>query len=47
MKRPPIRFELEVKVASGEEGQELRVAQARAIKDILMWWWRQQQGTSA
>jgi hypothetical protein len=31
-----------VKVVSGEE---LRLAQARAIKDILMWW-RHQQTTS-
>lgn len=37
MRRGEIRFEFEVEVVGGEEGQELRLQQARALKDILMW----------
>jgi hypothetical protein len=37
MKRPPPRFEFEVEVLRGEEGRELRLEQARAIRDLLMW----------
>jgi hypothetical protein len=43
---PTISFE--VLVAGGEEGAELRVAQARAIKELLEWMAtkRRQQRTS-
>ena len=37
MKRPPPGFEFEVEVLPGEEGRELRLEQARAIRDLLMW----------
>ena len=46
MKRPPIRFEFEVKVVSGEEGRELRLEQARAIRELLMWFHEQRAGTN-
>jgi hypothetical protein len=36
MKRPRPRFKFEVEVLRGEEGQELRLEQARAIRDLLM-----------
>ena len=37
MKRPRPRFEFEVEVLRGEEGQELRLEQGRVIEDLLMW----------
>lgn len=37
MKRPPPRFKFEVEVLRGDEGRELRLEQARAIRDLLMW----------
>ena len=30
-------FSFEVLVATGEEGAELRAAQARALKELLLW----------
>jgi hypothetical protein len=32
-----VTFSFEVLVATGEEGAELRAAQARAIKEFLAW----------
>ncbi len=32
-----VTFSFEVLVATGEEGAELRAAQARAIKELLAW----------
>jgi hypothetical protein len=32
-----VTFSFEVLVATGEEGAELRAAQARAIKELLEW----------
>jgi hypothetical protein len=36
MKRPRLRFQFEVEILRGDEGRELRLEQARAIKDLLM-----------
>jgi hypothetical protein len=47
MRRPQLRFELEVEVVTGEEGRELRLAQARAIRDILMWLQQENAATSS
>ncbi|MHB8294318.1 MAG: hypothetical protein ACYDH5_06745 [Acidimicrobiales bacterium] len=32
-----LTFSFEVRIASGEEGAELRATQARAIKELLAW----------
>lgn len=52
-RRPPCEpadeptFSFEVLVVGGEEGAELRAAQARAIKELLKWLaTKRQQGTS-
>ena len=37
MKRPPPRFRFEVEVLRGDDRRELRLEQARAIRDLLMW----------
>lgn len=37
MRGREIRFEFEVEIVSGEEGQELSLKQARAIRHILTW----------
>lgn len=37
MKKSQIRFEFEVEVVGGEEGHEVRLEQARAIRDLFMW----------
>jgi hypothetical protein len=37
MKRPRPRFQFEVEILRDDEGRELRLEQARAIKDLLMW----------
>jgi hypothetical protein len=35
--QPPPEFHFEVVVVSGEEGRELRLEQARAIRALLLW----------
>lgn len=34
---PPPEFVFEIEVLTGEEGGQLRLEQARAIRDLLLW----------
>lgn len=35
--QPPPEFTFEIEVVTGEEGRELRLEQARAIRALLQW----------
>lgn len=46
MRGKEIAFDFEVEVIGGEEGRQLRLEQARAIREILMWLHENRAGTN-